>query len=83
MASLIFGIISGATAVPLDPRHTVREFATHLLDRGVNALVSEPGVSQAAVDAAQNLGIPVLEIQRVDTSGETRPSINIFPNCGN
>jgi acyl-CoA synthetase (AMP-forming)/AMP-acid ligase II/thioesterase domain-containing protein/acyl carrier protein len=75
MASLLLGIISGATAVPLDPRQTASEYAVHFCDRKVSALIVEPGLSDAAVDAAKQLGLPVLETLVTDVEGSEKISI--------
>ena len=75
MASLLLGVISGATAVPLDPRQTVSEYAIQLCDRNARALIAESGVSQAAVDAARQLGLSVLETQIVESGGEEKVTI--------
>lgn len=71
MASLILGVISGASAVPLDPRHTVGEFEAYLRDRKVNALIVERDTSPAAVLAARELRIPVMDTRPKDFGGGT------------
>ena len=70
MASLVLGIVSGATAVPLDPRHTASEFAIELRDRNVNALIVELDASSSAVLTAQRLGVPIMETRAREIGGD-------------
>ena len=68
MAATLIGVTGCTTAVPLNPAYTVGEFAIHLHDRGVNALIVEACMDTPARDAAERLGIPVLEVELVDNS---------------
>jgi acyl-CoA synthetase (AMP-forming)/AMP-acid ligase II/thioesterase domain-containing protein/acyl carrier protein len=75
MAFILFGIMSGATAVPLDPRLTESEFKNNFRDRKVDALIIEPGVSKAAMVVAQGLGISVFEMHTRFLGGEKKVEI--------
>jgi acyl-CoA synthetase (AMP-forming)/AMP-acid ligase II/thioesterase domain-containing protein/acyl carrier protein len=68
MASTLLGVASSATAVPLVPDCTVGEFAIHLHDRKVKALIVEAGLDTPARAAAERLKIPVLEVETADKS---------------
>ena len=68
MASTILGVASCATVVPLVSAYTVGEFAIHLHDRNVQALIVEAGMDTPARAAAEQQAIPVLE---VETAGES------------
>jgi len=59
MAPLILGIVSCATLLPLNPNQTTEEFEVQLRDRRADALVLEPDVAPAALEAAKALGLPV------------------------
>ena len=45
LVAVILGVMSCATAVPLNPSFTEPEFRDHLRDRGVTALIAAPVVS--------------------------------------
>ena len=66
MAALITGIWGCATAVPMNPALTVGEFAVHLRDLKVGAVAIDADMDIAARAAAQEIGLPVLEVERVD-----------------
>jgi acyl-CoA synthetase (AMP-forming)/AMP-acid ligase II/thioesterase domain-containing protein/acyl carrier protein len=61
LAIRMLGVMSGFTAVPLNPAFTETEFRDHLQGRGVTALMADPGTADGAIAAAQSLGIPNLE----------------------
>lgn len=72
MAAAFVGIASAATAAPLHPGLSEREFRDSLESLRAKALVIETGVRTSAPDAAGDLGIPVLELVRTDTAGGFR-----------
>ncbi len=62
MAVAVTGLMSHATAAPLNPRYTVGEFAVYLRDLRVKALAIADGMDSPARLAAGRLGLPVIEI---------------------
>jgi len=66
MASTLIGVMSGSTAVPINPVSTLEEFVLHLRDRGANALLIGPGIGNHARVAAQELGLDVFEVVETD-----------------
>ena len=72
MASAFVGIASAATAAPLHPGLSVREFRDSLASLRPKALVIESGVGTSAPSAADALGIPVLQLARTDVAGDFR-----------
>jgi acyl-CoA synthetase (AMP-forming)/AMP-acid ligase II/thioesterase domain-containing protein/acyl carrier protein len=71
MAALITGIWGCATAVPMNPALTVGEFAIHLRDLKVQAVAVDADMdtsdmNTAARAAAREIGLPVLEVERID-----------------
>ncbi len=79
MASTFLGVVSCAAAVPLNPVYTVGEFAIHLHDRNVKTLIVEAGLDTPARDAAEQLGIPVFEVELVDNSVSGKVAIRPRP----
>jgi len=69
MATAFVAIGSGATTAPLNPAYKEEEFGFCLSDLGAKALVVEKGSASAALKAASDLGIPVLEIIGRETAG--------------
>ena len=69
MAAAFVGIASAATAAPLHPGLSEREFRDSLESLRARALVIEYGVRTSAPSAAADLGIPVLELARSDAAG--------------
>lgn len=63
MASAFISIAAGATAAPLNPAYKYDEFKFYLSDLGAKALVVEKSSTSPALDAALELGIPILEIE--------------------
>lgn len=72
MAATFVGIASAATAAPLHPGLSEREFRDSLESLRAKALVIESGIRTSAPNAADELGIPVLELVRADTDGGFR-----------
>lgn len=68
MAAAFVGIASAATAAPLHPGLSEREFRDSLASLRTRALVIESGVPTGAPSAAGDLGIPVLELVRTDAA---------------
>lgn len=62
MAASFIAITCHATVAPLNPAYTGEEFEFYLSDLNAKALVVERGSASAAVDAAQQLGILVIEL---------------------
>jgi acyl-CoA synthetase (AMP-forming)/AMP-acid ligase II len=62
MASSFICLGAGATTAPLNPAYQAKEFEFYLSDLGAKALIVERGSSSAAIDVAQTLGIPLLEL---------------------
>lgn len=69
MAAAFVGIASAATAAPLHPGLSNREFRDNLASLRAKALVIESGVSTGAPSTADDLGIPVLELVPTDAAG--------------
>jgi acyl-CoA synthetase (AMP-forming)/AMP-acid ligase II len=62
MASAFIAVAAGATAAPLNPAYQQNEYAFYMEDLQTKALLVEQGSASPAVAAAQELGIPVLEL---------------------
>jgi acyl-CoA synthetase (AMP-forming)/AMP-acid ligase II len=62
MATAFVSISAGATTAPLNPAYREKEFEFYLCDLQSKALVVEKGSNSPAIDAANALGIPVLEL---------------------
>ncbi len=67
MASAFLSIAAGATAAPLNPAYKHDEFKFYLSDLKAKALVVEKGSAAPAVEVAQELNIPVLELEIDET----------------
>jgi acyl-CoA synthetase (AMP-forming)/AMP-acid ligase II len=65
MATAFVAVASGAATAPLNPAYRRQEFRFYLEDLGARALLVEEGSDSEAIDAAQEVGIRLLEI-RVD-----------------
>ncbi|HEX9808902.1 MAG TPA: non-ribosomal peptide synthetase [Alphaproteobacteria bacterium] len=63
MASALAAVVSCAVAVPQNPGFTAGEFAIHLRDRRISALLLPAGLETPARAAAAHLGLPVLEVE--------------------
>ncbi len=68
MMAVLLGVMSGATAVPLNPNFSENELAFHLGNSGVTAVIVERGLHSRIADMAKKLGIPVLEMHHGDPS---------------
>ena len=62
-ASAFLALSCGATCAPLNPSYRTEEFEFYLSDLEAKALVVEAGVESPATEAAQKLGIPLLELK--------------------
>ncbi len=62
MATAFLTIASGATTAPLNPAYRQEEFEFYIADLRASALVVAHGVATPARDAAQKLGVPILEL---------------------
>ncbi len=62
MATAFLTVASCACAAPLNPAYKKEEFAFYLDDLKAKALIVEAGSASAALEAAADLGIPVLTI---------------------
>jgi acyl-CoA synthetase (AMP-forming)/AMP-acid ligase II len=63
LAMCFLGISSAAAFAPLNPQYTRTEFAFYLKDLKACALITAPGFCPAAVEAAEEAGIPVLGLR--------------------
>ena len=82
MAALVTGIWGCATAVPLNPALTVGEFAIYMRDLKVCAIAVDAEMDTAARAAAQEIGLPVLEVDRVDRGVAGMVDIRLTPSPG-
>src|SRR5690242_17953729 len=64
MAVAFIAIASGATCAPLNPAYRLNEFEFYLSDLHASALIIASGESSPAIEAAQKLGIAVIELIR-------------------
>jgi acyl-CoA synthetase (AMP-forming)/AMP-acid ligase II/acyl carrier protein len=62
IATSFLGVVSGATSAPLNPNYTLQEFTYYLKDLKARALIVQAGLDSPARAAAQDCGIPVLEL---------------------
>jgi acyl-CoA synthetase (AMP-forming)/AMP-acid ligase II len=62
-ASAFLSLSCGATCAPLNPSYRTEEFEFYFRDLEAKALVAEAGVDSPATNAAQKLGIPLLELK--------------------
>jgi len=69
MACAFLAVASACTAAPLNAAYRGEEFAFYLSDLGARALIVARQSSSAAIAAARDLGIPVLELQPVSHKG--------------
>ena len=75
MLSASLGAMCSATAVPLNDSFQKEECLHHLQACGVRALMIEEGMDCAAREAANELGIPCLEI--LDADGEATGKVRL------
>ncbi len=66
LAALVTGIWGCATAAPMNPALTVGEFAIYLQDLKVQAVAVDGKMDTPARAAAKEIGLPILEVDRVD-----------------
>ncbi len=62
-AAAFLAVSSAATYAPLNPAYRREEFDFYLGDLEARALIVEEGASSPATDAAQALGIPLIELR--------------------
>jgi len=62
MATAFLSISMGATAAPLNPSYRTPEFEFFLSDLDAKALIAQKGVETDAINVAQKLNIPVIEL---------------------
>ena len=62
MACAFISVGAGATTAPLNPAYQAKEFEFYLSDLGAKALLIERGSTSPAIQVAQALGIPLLEL---------------------
>jgi acyl-CoA synthetase (AMP-forming)/AMP-acid ligase II len=67
MASAFVSVAAGATTAPLNPGYRKDEFHFYLSDLKARALLVEKGSTSPALEAAAELGVPVMEL--VDGTG--------------
>jgi acyl-CoA synthetase (AMP-forming)/AMP-acid ligase II/thioesterase domain-containing protein/acyl carrier protein len=77
-AALITGIMDCAVAVPMNPELSVGEFVAYLLDLKVQALAVDTRMDTAARTAAQELDIPVIDVECV--AGDVAGLVDIRPS---
>ncbi|MGE0652734.1 MAG: AMP-binding protein, partial [Alphaproteobacteria bacterium] len=68
LGTLVAGIWGCATAVPMNPTLSVGEFAIYLRDLKVQAVATRAGWDSPVRDAAQQAGLPVIEVKYVDSA---------------
>jgi len=78
MATAFAAVACGATTAPLNPAYRQEEYDFYLPDLGARALLVEQGSESAAVAAATERGVPVLEI--AFSEGDTAGSFDIIDN---
>ena len=62
MATAFIAVAAGAVAAPLNPTYKRDEFEFYLSDLNAKALIVEAGAGGPAVEAAQKLGVAVIEL---------------------
>tara|TARA_R110000751_G_scaffold307890_1_gene433847 strand:- start:49739 stop:51292 length:1554 start_codon:yes stop_codon:yes gene_type:complete len=63
MATAFLGVSACASAAPLNPAYKSNEFSFYLDDLKAKAVIVEAGSTSPVIEAANELGIPVLPIQ--------------------
>ncbi len=69
MACAFVAVASACVAAPLNAAYRGEEFAFYLSDLGAKALIVARGSDSAAIAAARDLGLPVLELQALADEG--------------
>jgi acyl-CoA synthetase (AMP-forming)/AMP-acid ligase II/thioesterase domain-containing protein/acyl carrier protein len=77
MAALITAVMGGATAMPMNPELSLAEFVVYLRDLNAQAVAIESGMETAARVAAREIGLPVLEVERL--AGDIAGMVDIRP----
>jgi acyl-CoA synthetase (AMP-forming)/AMP-acid ligase II len=62
MAAAFVAIAAGAATAPLNPSYRADEYEFYLSDLKAKALVIERGLDNPAVDVAQRLGVPIIDL---------------------
>jgi acyl-CoA synthetase (AMP-forming)/AMP-acid ligase II/thioesterase domain-containing protein/acyl carrier protein len=78
-AALVTGIWGCAAAVPMNPALSAGEFAIYFRDLKVQAVAVVGGVETVAGKVAKEIGLPALEIERVDNDVAGMIDIRRFP----
>jgi len=69
MATAFLAVASAAVAAPLNPTYKREEFEFYLGDLHAKALIVEAGAGGPAVEAAQKLGVALIELHAGDEAG--------------
>ena len=81
------GVMSCATAAPLNPNYSYKEFEFHLSDLNAKALLLPSGLESPAREIARQRGIGVLELttrnEKKSVGLAARPEITIMNDNGN
>jgi acyl-CoA synthetase (AMP-forming)/AMP-acid ligase II/thioesterase domain-containing protein/acyl carrier protein len=77
MAALITAVMGGATAMPMNPELSLAEFVVYLRDLNAQAIAIDSGLETAARTAAREIGLPVLEVERL--AGDIAGTVDIRP----
>ncbi len=72
MAACFLACACGVASAPLNPAYRAEEFEFYLRDLQARALIVEQGSDSPAVAVARALGIPLIELQRLDAAGDFR-----------
>ncbi|MGE0652769.1 MAG: AMP-binding protein [Alphaproteobacteria bacterium] len=78
-AALITGIWECAAVVPMNPALSAGEFAIYFRDLKVQAVAIVSGVDTAAGMVARDIGLPVLEVERIDNDVAGMIDVRPFP----
>ncbi|MBL0156376.1 MAG: AMP-binding protein [Bryobacterales bacterium] len=70
MAAAFAAVASCAACAPLNPSYTRADFEFYLSDLAASAIVVDDATPAAALEAAQQLGVPVLRIGKLARAGE-------------
>lgn len=62
MATAFVAVAAGATTAPLNPGYRAEEFRFYLEDLNAKALFVETGSESPAIEVAESMGVPVLEL---------------------
>ncbi len=70
MAACFLACACGVASAPLNPAYRAEEFEFYLRDLQARALIVEQGSDSPAVAVARALGVPLIELQRLDAAGD-------------